>query len=113
MGTSPGTTTERARQKILLVDGREYLGDASLQSPVSNTRHTQGALLLLSGLRDIYSPDIRRSVSPTVNRLKHLFDPDLEVLLCLRHCLSIYPGSRVSRNLTQVLPYPLLREVMR
>jgi hypothetical protein len=65
------------------------------RGPVSNTRHAQRALLLLSGLRDVDSPDVRRSISLAVNGLKHLFNPDPEALLRLRHRLPIHPGAEL------------------
>ena len=60
MGTPPRPSAKRARQKVLLVDGGQYLRGASLERPVRYTRHAQRALLLLPGFRDIHSPNIRR-----------------------------------------------------
>src|SRR5712692_11038233 len=67
MGTPPRPSPKRARQKILLVDGGQYLSGASLKRPVCDTRHAQRAFLMFSGLRDIHAPDVRRLVSLTVN----------------------------------------------
>ena len=41
------------------------------RAPVRYTRHAQRAFLLLSGLRNMHSPNIRRLISLTVYRLKH------------------------------------------
>src|SRR6516164_1234681 len=41
MGTPPRPSPERARQKILLVDGGQYLRGASLERPVRDARHAQ------------------------------------------------------------------------
>src|SRR5271157_5334652 len=92
MGTPPGSSTKRARQKVLLVNGGEYLSDASLERPVRYARNTQRAFLLLSGFRDIHSSDVRRLISQAVNGLKHRLNPVPEALFRLRHRLSIHPG---------------------
>src|SRR5215471_15603606 len=112
MGTPPRPSTKRAWQKVLLVYGGEYLSDASLERPVRYTRHAQRAFLLLSGFRDIHSPNVGRLISLAVNRLKHRFNPLPKALLRLRHRLSIHPGSRACPNLTEILPNPLLGKVM-
>ena len=112
MGTPPRPTAKRAWQKVLLINGRQYLRGASLEGPVSYTRHAQRAFLLLTGFRDIHSPNVRRSISLAVYRLKHGFNPYLEALLRLRHRLPIHPRGRVGRNLTEILPNSLLGDVM-
>jgi hypothetical protein len=64
--------------------------------PVRYTRHAQRAFLLLSGFRNIHSPNIRRLISLTVYRLKHGLNPYLEALLRLRHALPIPDWRQVS-----------------
>jgi len=100
MGTPPRPTTKRARQKVLLINGGEYLRGASLERPVGYTRHAQRAFLLHPGFRDIHPPDVRRWISLAVYRLKHGFNPYLEALFRLRRSLPVHPRSRVGRNLT-------------
>jgi hypothetical protein len=113
MGSAPRPSTIRARQKLLLVNGRQYLRCASLERPISNARNAQWALLLLTGFRDIHSPDVRRSIPLPVNRLKHRFNPLPEALLRLGHRLAVYARSRSVRNMTKAFPYPLPCNVMR
>jgi hypothetical protein len=91
MSTPPGASAKRARQKVLLVDGGEYLSGASLERPVRDTRHAQRAFLVLTGLGYIHAPDIRRVIALTVDGLKHRFNPVPEALLRLRHRLAIHP----------------------
>src|SRR5216684_1340656 len=112
MGTPPRSSPKRARQKILLVDGGEYLRGASLKRPVCDTRDAQRAFLVLAGLGDIHSPDVRRVIPLAVNRLKHRLNPDPEALLRLGHRLPIHSRSGIRRNLTEILPDSLLGEVM-
>src|ERR1039458_4336883 len=59
MGAPSRPTAKRARQKVLLINGGQHLCGASLECPVRYTRHAQRALLLLSGLRNIHSPNIQ------------------------------------------------------
>src|SRR5712691_8316698 len=112
MGTPPRPSTKRARQKVLLINGGEYLRGASLERPVGYTRHTQRAFLLLSGFRNIHAPDGRRLVSLAVDGLQHGFNPYLEALLRLRHGLSIHPRGRVGPDLTYILPNSSLGDVV-
>src|SRR5467141_4233145 len=91
----PRTTTKGAGQKVLLVDGREYLGDAFLQGPVRYTRYAQWALFLLTGLRDIHSPNVRRWISLAVNRLKHIFNPDPELSFASATVCPSTPGAEL------------------
>src|SRR5271169_5062110 len=90
MGTPPRPSPKRARQKILLVNSGQYLSDASLERPVSYTRNTQWAFLLLPGFRDVHSPNVWRLVSLTVNRLQHFLNPFPKALFRLRYGLPIY-----------------------
>src|SRR5438045_2280213 len=60
VGTPLRTPTKRARQKVLLINGGQYLRGASLERPVGYTRHAQWAFLLLPGFRDVHSPNVRR-----------------------------------------------------
>ena len=96
----------------MLVDGGEYLGGTSLECPVRCTRNTQWAFFLLSGFWNIHSPNVRRLLSLALDGLKHRVNPIPKVLLRLRHPLSVHPRSRVFWNLTQILPDPLLPDVM-
>src|SRR5439155_24337488 len=112
MGTPSRPTAKRARQKVLLINGGQHLCGASLERPVRDTRHAQRAFLLLSGLRNIHSPNIRRLISLTVYRLKHGLNPYLEALLRLRHGLPVHPRGRVRRNRAELLPNPLLGAVV-
>src|SRR5579863_82946 len=90
MGTSPRPATERARSKILLVNSREYLSNASLERPVGYARNTQGAFLLLPGFRNIHSPNSWRCISLTVDGLQHFLNPFPKALFRLRYGLPIY-----------------------
>ena len=113
MSALPRPSAKGTRQEILLVDGGHYLGSATLERPVADTRNTQGAFLLLAGLRDIDTPDRRRAISLTVHGLKHGFNPSPEALFRLRYLLAIHPRRRVLRNLLQILPHSFPCDVMR
>src|ERR1700746_356718 len=93
MGTPPRPSAKRAGQKVLLINGRKYLRGASLERPVRNTRNAQRAFLLLPGFRDIHSPNIRRCIPLAVHRLKHGFNPYLEVLLASGTVCPSTPGA--------------------
>jgi MFS superfamily sulfate permease-like transporter len=71
VGASSSTSAKRAGQKILFIDGGQHLRDTSLECPVGNSWHPEGAHFLLAGLRDIDTPYIWRAVPFTVNRLHH------------------------------------------
>lgn len=100
MGAPPRPSAKRAWQKLLLVDGGEYLSGTSLERPVGYTRNTQRAFLLLSGFGNIHSSYVRHLISLAVHRLKHHLNPSVEALLRLRYGLSIHPRGRVFRYLT-------------
>src|ERR1035441_9696282 len=112
VGASARTATKRARQKVLLIDGRQHLRGASLKCPVRNSRHPERAHLLLAGLRDIDTPYIWRAISLTVDRLQHTRNPFLKTLFRLRYGLSIHSGCGLGRYLIKILPNPLLCDVM-
>src|SRR5206468_7947929 len=112
VGASAGPSAERAWKKILLVDGRQHLRGTSLKRPVCYGGHAQRAHLLLSGLRDIDTPYIRRSISLSVDGLQHGCNPLLKTLFRFGYGLSIHSGCGLVRNLTEILPDPLLRDVM-
>ena len=57
-------------------------------------------------------PDIRCSISLAVNGLEHRLYPSIEALLRRLHRLSIHPSGRPLRNLQQILPHPIARDVM-
>ena len=42
MSAPPRSSAKRARQKVLLVDGRQHLGSAALERPVRDSRDAQG-----------------------------------------------------------------------
>ena len=112
MGASAGPAAERAWKKILLVDGRQHLRGTSLKRPVRYSGYAQRAHLLLSRLRNIDSPNIRRSISLSVYGLQHARNPFLKALFRLRYPLSIHSRSGFGWNLTETLPNPLLGDVM-
>src|ERR1700704_4741415 len=112
VGASSGTSAERARQKVLLVNGRQYLRGTSLESLVRYSGHPERALFLLSGLRNIDTPYLRRSISPTVDGLQHACNPFLKTFFRFRHGLPIYSGRGFGRNLAKTLPHPLPCNVM-
>ncbi len=99
MGTQPCPSAERAWQEVLLVDGGKNLGRAALERPVRNSWNPKRALFLFAGLRDIDAPNVWRSVSLSVDRLKHRLNPSLKALLRLLHRLTINPGGRAFRNI--------------
>jgi hypothetical protein len=108
----PRPPTTRARQKILLVHGREHLGRPALECPVSHARHPQRALFLLPRLRDIAPPYERCVIPCAVHGLQHGLNPCLKVLLCLCYPLAIHPRGQIAGNLTEILPAPCPGEVM-
>src|SRR6202163_2130012 len=112
MGAPSWPSAKRARQKVLLVNGRQHLSGAALERPVRDSRDAQGAFLLLAGFRDIDTPDVRRSISLAVDRLKHRIDPFSEAFLRLCHRLAIHPGGRAARNSTEILEDSGLGEVL-
>src|SRR5215471_7159242 len=75
-------------------------------------RWSAGPLFRLAGFGDIDPPNIRRSTSLTVNGLEHRLYPSLEAFLRRLHRLSIHPCGRPLRNLQQILPYPIARDMM-
>ena len=101
MSALPWPSAKGTRQEVLLVDGGHYLSSTALERPVIDTRNTQGAFLLLAGLRDINPPDCRRAISLTVHGLKHGFNPSPKALLRLGYVLAIHPRRRVFRYLLQ------------
>ena len=112
VGASSGPSAERAGQKILLVDGRQNLRGTPLKGSVRYSGHPERALLLLSGLRNIDTSYIRRSISLSVYGLQHGCNPFLKALFRLRYRLPINSGSGFGRNLTEILPNPLLGDVV-
>src|SRR4029077_18885994 len=104
--------TEGAGQKVLLINGRQHFGRAALERPVGDSRHAKWPLFRLAGFGDIDPPDIRRSISLAVNGLEHRLYPSIEALLRRLHRLSIHPSGRPLRNLQQILPHPIARDVM-
>src|SRR5207244_12556896 len=112
VGTSAGTSAERTRHKVLLVDGRQYLSGTSLERTVGYGGHAQRAHLRLPGLRGIHEQYFRSSISLTVNGLQHACDPFLKTLLRLRYGLPIHAGRGLGWNLRQIHPNPFLRDVM-
>ena len=113
MSALPWPSAKGTRQEVLLVDGGHYLSSTALERPVIDTRNTQGAFLLLAGLRDIDPPDCRRAISLTVHGLKHGFNPSPKALLRLGYVLAIHPRRRVFRYLLQIRPHSFPGDVMR
>ena len=107
MSTQAGSTTERAGQEVLLIDGRQYLSRRALERPVADTGNTQRALFLFTGLGNIDPPDCGRPLDIAVNRSEHRLDPVLEGLLCLRNRLAVSAGGRFAGNPTKISPHPL------
>jgi hypothetical protein len=62
MGAKPWTATKRARQKVLLVDRRQDIGNAPLEDTVTNAWYPEWAQLVLSRLRDVGPSHWRWSV---------------------------------------------------
>src|SRR5436309_16008284 len=71
-----------------------------------------GRYFRLAGLGDIDPPNVRRSVSLTVNGLEHRLYPSIEALLCRLHRLPVHSCGRPLRNLQQILSHPIARDVM-
>jgi hypothetical protein len=112
MRAKPGPAAKRTGQKVLLVDRGQHLGRTALERSVRDGRDAQRAPFRLAGLGDIDSPDIRRSIPVAVDGSEHGLDPFVEVFLRRLHRLSIHPGGRAFRNLCEILPYPIARDVM-
>ena len=99
MGAEPWPAAKRAWKEVLLINGGEHLGRAALERPVRDSWNAERAFFLLSGLWNIDASNVRRSVSLTVNGLKHCPNPLLKAFLRRLHCLAIDPGGRALRNL--------------
>ena len=83
-----------------------------MKCTVRNSRHAQRAHLLFSRLWDLDAPNLRRSISFTVDGSQHACNPFLKTLFRLRYGLSIHSGCGLGRNLSKTLPNPLLCDVM-
>src|SRR6516165_10213729 len=94
------------------MDGRQHFGRAALERPVGDSWHTKWSLFRLAGLGDIDPPNIRRSISLAVNGLEHRLYPSIEALFRRLHRLSVHSCGRPLRNLQQILPHPIARDVM-
>jgi hypothetical protein len=70
VGAEPWPAAKRAWKEVLLINGGEHLGRAALERPVGDSWNAERAFFLLSGLWNIDAPNVRRSVSLTVNGLK-------------------------------------------
>jgi hypothetical protein len=53
MGSKPWAAPTRARQKVLLVDRRQDVGNAPLEDAVTDAWHPERAQLVLPRLRDV------------------------------------------------------------
>ncbi len=83
-----------------------------MKCTVCNSRHAQWAHLLLSRLRNIDTPYIRRSISFAMDGLQHARNPFPKTIFRLRYGLSIHSGRGPGRNLTKIPPNPFLCDVM-
>src|SRR5215831_21176317 len=101
-----------ARQKIRLVDGRQYLGSAALERPVVDAGDAQWALFPLASLRDIHAPDVRCPISLAVNGSEHRLHPFPEAFLRVSRGLAVHPWSRVLWNLIHIRPHSFPCDVM-
>src|ERR1700728_367598 len=99
MGAKLRPAAERAGQEVLLVDGGQHLSRGALERPVGDSWNPERALLRLARLWDIDPPNVRRTISVTVDGLQPRLYPPLEALLRRLHRLTIRPGCGSLRNL--------------
>ena len=113
MCPDPWSATERAREKILLIDSRQDVGYAALEDAIADARHPERAQLALARLRDVGPSHRRWPVPLGVQRTQRCFTPGYELLLEVVHSLAITPRCRMRRYVTEVLPQPCSIDMMR
>jgi hypothetical protein len=107
------SATTGAREKILLVDGRQHVSTAPLEYAVTEARHPQRAQLTLPRLRDVGPTHRRWPVALGVHHAQRGFTPGRTILLQFVRCLAITARRRVVRHAAEVLPQPLGIDMMR
>ena len=100
------SATKRAREKILLIDGGQDIGDATLKDPVADARHPEWAQCWLARLRDGGPAHWRGPVSLGMHCAQRCGTPGYEHLLEVVHSLAITPRCRVLWHVTESAPQP-------
>jgi len=106
MGPDPWSATKRAREKVLLIDGGQDLGDATLKDPVADARHPAWAQGLLARLRDGGPAHWRWLVSLRRPCAQRCGTPGYEPLREVVHSWALTPRCRVAWHVTEIAPQP-------
>src|SRR5262245_27124938 len=106
------SATKRARQKILLIDGRQDVGHAPLQDTVTDAWHPEWAQLLLARLRDVGPTHWRGPIPLGVHGAQRGCTPGYERRLEVVHCLAITSRCGVVWHVTEIAPQPFGIDMM-
>jgi len=107
------STTKRARQHILLIDGGQDIGDATLQDPIADARPPEWAPGVLARLRDGGPASWRWPVSLRVHSAQRCGTPGDALRREVVPSWAITPRGRVPWSVTEMRPQPWSLEMRR
>lgn len=106
MGPDTWSATTRARENVLLIDGGQAIGYATLKDPVADARHPAWAPCLLARLRDGGPAHWRWLVSLRRPCAQRCGTPGYEHLLEVVHSVAITPRCRGAWHVPESAPQP-------
>jgi len=104
MCAKPWATTNRAREKVLLVNRRQDIGNTALEDAVTDAWHPEWAQLALARLRDVGPSPRWWPVPLGVQRTQRCFTPGYALLLEVVNWLAITSRGRVAWHVTEIAP---------